>query len=105
MVVAPPVKENTATPRGDENEWGAAVGTVSALNRAVLARAPAAAAQMLAYKAREAGIRCDIINDETPDIAVGEKLVAAGKTIRKAQRAIRRQQWESSARNSPPSTL
>jgi formylmethanofuran:tetrahydromethanopterin formyltransferase len=43
---------------------------------------------MLVYKASEAGIRCNVIPDETPDIAIGEKLVAAGKKLRKLKRAL-----------------
>jgi hypothetical protein len=86
-IYKPAVRENTATPRGDAQEWGASVKTVSALNRRALSYAPAMAAKMLEYKAREIGIPVQIIEDATPDIAIGGKLVAAGKSVRKAKRA------------------
>lgn len=86
-IYKPRVKENTATPRGDANEWGAAVKTVSALNRSALSFAPAMAAQMLEYKAREIGIPVQVIEDDKPGVAIGGKLVAAGKAVRKAKRA------------------
>jgi len=89
-VVMPAVKDSTASPRGNEREWGVAVEPVSALNRHVLNQAPALAYQLLAYKAEEAGIRCDSVHDEAPSIAIGEKLVAAGKSLRKAKRALKR---------------
>jgi putative transposase len=86
----PRVSAHIATPRGDAGQWGAAVETVSSLNRNTLSYAPAAAAAMLQYKAEEAGIRCDVIVDEAPGIAVGKKLVAAGRAVRRAKWAIRR---------------
>lgn len=87
-IYKPPVRESTATPRGNAQEWGASVETVSALNRRALSYAPAMAAQMLEYKAKEIGIPVQVIEDAAPEIAVGEKLVAAGKAVRKAKRAI-----------------
>jgi transposase len=89
IIHRPAVKEQTASPRGDEKEWGAQVEVVSKLNRHILNQAPAMAIQMLEYKAAEAGIRCDVIQDEAPNIVVGAKLVAAGKSVRKAKRAIK----------------
>lgn len=86
----PRIKDNTRTPRGNAKGWGAEVATVSALNRNTLSYAPAMAAQMLEYKAKEIGIPCEIVEDHAPNIAVGEKLVAAGKMARKAKRAIRK---------------
>lgn len=88
-VTAPKIKNFTASPRGDERSWGANVETVSNLNRNTLSYAPAMAIQMLKYKAQEAGIRCDVIEDPAPKIAVSEKLVAAGKALRKMKRAMR----------------
>lgn len=93
-IIAPKIKPLTQSPRGDEREHGAAIKTVSGLNRHILNYAPAMAIQMLQYKAAEAGIRCDIVTDEAPAVAIGEKLVAAGKTLRKAKRAIRREDNE-----------
>jgi transposase len=91
-VVAPTISEWIASPRGDERHWGANVKTVSHLNRHVLGQAPALAIAMLQYKAEEAGIRCDIVKDEKPNIAVGQKLVKAGKTLRRVRRALKRKE-------------
>jgi hypothetical protein len=91
-VVAPTISEWTASPRGDERSWGANVKTVSHLNRHVLGQAPALAVAMLVYKTEEAGIRCDIVKDEKPNIAVGQKLVKAGKTLRRVRRALKRKE-------------
>ncbi len=89
-IVAPPVRQVTKTPRGDEKQWGAQVETVSGLNRNILSQAPAAAVQMLQYKAQEAGIRVDIITDNNPKIAVGGDLVSAGKQLRRQRREARK---------------
>lgn len=91
-IIAPPsIKEATRSAHGDKKNWGAAVEIVSALNRHILNYAPAAAIQMLKYKAAEAGIRCDVLSDDTANIShAGEKLVASGKAIRKLQRASSR---------------
>lgn len=89
-VIAPAVKEQTQSPRGDEKEWGANVETVSNLNRHILNQAPAAAMQMLVYKAEEAGIRCDVVKDDAPKIGVGSDLVTVGKTIQRAKRKTRK---------------
>lgn len=89
-VCVPDVKQCTASPKGDAREWGANVDTVSSLNANTLNQAPALAAAMLAYKAAEAGIRCDVVTDETPKIAVGTDLVVAGRKSRQAGRIIRR---------------
>lgn len=88
-IVAPRVQEHIRTPRGDAKHWGANVEAVSALNRNTLSQAPATAIQMLRYKAEEAGIRCDVVTDIAPDIAVGGDLVTAGKTLRRARRATK----------------
>lgn len=86
----PRISEHVTSARGDAARWGVEVPTVSALNRNTLSYASAMAAAMLKYKAEEAGIRCDVIHDEAPAIAVGEKLVAAGQMQRRARRAIKR---------------
>lgn len=88
-VITPAVRSVTKSPRGNERQWGAAVEAVSNLNRNTLNQAPAMAVQMLAYKAKEAGIRCDVVADVAPDIAVGEKLVAASKAVRRSKRAMK----------------
>lgn len=89
-VIAPPIKEMTATPRGTERDPGAHVEPVSNLNRSILNQAPAAAIAMLKYKSAEAGIPFCEVTDQSPSIAIGEKLVTAGRVVRKAKRAIRR---------------
>jgi hypothetical protein len=48
------------------------------------------AVQMLQYKAEEAGIRCDVVKDETPAIAVGRDAVAFGKEVRRAKSAVKK---------------
>jgi len=88
-IIRPRVKENTRTPRGDKTSYGAAVSIVSQLNRNTLSYAPAMAAAMLEYKAKELGIRCEVIDDDAPDIAIGSKIVAAGKALRRASRKRR----------------
>lgn len=90
-IIIPPIKEVTRTPRGDEREWGAQVETVSELNRGILSLAPAMARAMLAYKSEEAGIRCDVVEDAAPVVAVGADLVRAGKSTRRLGRIIRRE--------------
>jgi hypothetical protein len=90
-VVSPRIKQHTQSPRGNAAEWGANVETVSMLNRNTLSQAPASAVQMLTYKAAEASIRCDVIIDEAPLLAVGHDLVAAGKSHRRTKRAIKKE--------------
>jgi putative transposase len=85
------VRESTATPRGDAQEWGGAVKTVSNLNRSVLSYAPAMAVQMLEYKAREIGIPVQVIEDDQPGIAIGHDLSVVTKAVRKARRKLRKE--------------
>jgi len=54
-IIAPPIKDNTKTGRGNEKFHGAEVETIAALNRSVLSMAPAMAIQMLEYKMQEVG--------------------------------------------------
>jgi hypothetical protein len=89
-VIAPAVQEETRSPRGNEQQWGASVESVSKLNRHVRNQAPGMAIQMLEYKAKEAGIRCDVVKDEAPKIGVGSELVTVGKTLRRAKRKTRK---------------
>ena len=89
-IIAPKLREQTRSGRGDEKHWGAAVETKAALNRNVLGQAPGMAIQMLRYKAEEAGIQCTVITDDAPKLAVGGELVTAGKQLRRARREIRR---------------
>lgn len=89
-VISPTVKDLTTSPRGDTKNWGAAVETVSALNRNTLNQAPAMAVQMLAYKAAEAGIRCDVVEDDMPAIEIGRDLTTGTKAVRRLRREIRK---------------
>jgi hypothetical protein len=89
-VITPRVSDHVVSPHGDEKQWGAATDTVSKINRNVLSMAPAAAVAMLTYKAEEAGIRCDIVEDEAPAIAIGSVLVDTGRKLRNAARKIRK---------------
>jgi hypothetical protein len=88
-IIMPPTRRATASPRGDKRGWGAEVETVSTLNRATLSYAPATAAQMLKYKAEEAGIRCDIVAPEASEIDIGRELVQAGRQARRTRRALK----------------
>lgn len=102
-VVAPPVRETTQSAKGDEKNWGAAVGTVAAVNRHVLSQAPASAVQMLEYKAKEAGIRCDIIEDEAPATAIGAAIADAGRELRRVSRKVRKEdRYADRNRQHPP---
>jgi transposase len=89
-IITPRVSDHVVSPHGDEKQWGAATDTVSKINRNVLSMAPAAAVAMLTYKAEEAGIRCDIVEDEAPAIAIGSVLVDAGRKLRNTARKIRK---------------
>jgi len=89
--VCPPIKENTASARGDEKRHGAAVKTVAMLNRHVLAQAPAMAIQMLEYKADEAGIPFARFTPDEHKIAIGAQISSAAKAVRSTRRAIRKE--------------
>ncbi len=89
-VIAPDIPQFTKSGRGDARNWGANVKLAAALNRHILGQAPMLAVSMLQYKAEEAGIRCDLIEDDAPEIAVGRDHVAAGKAQRRLRRAIRK---------------
>jgi hypothetical protein len=90
-IVSPPVREQTASPRGDKRKWGACVETVSTLNRNTLNQAPALATAMLVYKAAESSIRCDVVKAADTAIAIGPALVAAGRVTRRARRLLKEQ--------------
>jgi hypothetical protein len=90
-VIKPTIKELTRSPRGDELVWGSQVETVSTLNRTALSYAPAMAVAMLEYKAKEIGIRCDVIEDDAAPIAVGRDLVKAGKMQRRIKRQAKKE--------------
>ncbi len=90
-IVKPTIREHTRSPRGDVHNWGGAVDTVSALNRDVLAHAPAMAAAMLQYKAREIGIPVDVIDDPRPEISIGSDLTDAVRQMRRDRRDIRKE--------------
>lgn len=90
-VTHPPVKEITSTGKGDARRWGAAVKTVAMVNRAVLEQAPAAAIDMLRYKAAEAGIEFSANIAETPKAAIGKDIAAVKKIERKAARKLKKE--------------
>lgn len=89
--IAPEIKPATQTARGDERNHGAAVETIAALNRHILSQAPAAALQMLEYKAAEAGIPFARVTPSEHKVAIGRDLPAAAKAARRAQRITRKE--------------
>ena len=88
-ITVPNVQENIATPRGTKQSWGAVVKTVSGFNRHVLHQAPMTAVQMLTYKAAEAGIPCEVMEDTQTELTIGRDLVAARKAERGTKRKIK----------------
>jgi hypothetical protein len=90
-IYAPPVKKVTRSARGDHNNWGAAVADVAAINRAALNYAPATAVAMLLYKAAEAGIACEVIEDQAPALAIGGALKQAAKHVRTLTKRAKRE--------------
>jgi len=93
-IVAPPVKEVTQSAKGNERNWGAAVDTVAKLNRHVLSQAPASAIAMLVYKAKEAGLEVETIEDGDSPTSVGRDLSSATKAARRARRELRKEDHE-----------
>ena len=89
-IITPAVQRMTQSPHGDAGHWGAYTEEVSTLNRNTLNQAPGLAVQMLEYKAKEAAIRCDVIADPAPPIALGRDAVVAGKKVRKVRREVRK---------------
>jgi len=89
-VVTCAIKDHTTSGRGTAGNWGAQVAIAAKINRHVLNQAPGAAVSMLTYKAREAGIRCDVIMRDDAPITVGRDLVTTGKLVRRAKRQIRK---------------
>lgn len=88
-IIMPDLRKEVRTPRGNERNWGAQVGTVSELNRHILGLAAGSVVQMLQYKAEEAGIRCDVVKEQAPKIAVGGDLVGVGQEVRRIRRRIK----------------
>lgn len=88
-IITPDLRRQTQSPRGNEESWGANTETASQLNRHVLGQCPGMAIAMLQYKAAEAGIRCDVVKDKTPDIQLGNDLVALGKEQRRGVRRLK----------------
>lgn len=89
-VLAPKIKENTKTGRGNAENHGAQVGTIAELNKRILGFAPSSAIQMLEYKASAAGIRCDVVRKEDHEISVGQDLKAAAVATRRTRRIIKK---------------
>ncbi len=90
-VIAPAIKDSIRSGRGNAQFHGAQVKTIAALNRRVMEQAPAAAIAMLAYKAEEAGVRCDIVRDASHEITIGRDLRATAIAGRKAAKKLRTQ--------------
>jgi transposase len=90
-VIAPKIKEATASARGNERDHGAAVKLVATLNRHVLAQAPAMAIAMLEYKAAEAGMQFTRTIPVEHKVAVGRDISKATKTGRIAARKLRKE--------------
>jgi len=88
------VKEVTQSAKGNERNWGAAVDTVAKLNRHVLSQAPASAIAMLVYKAKEAGLEVETIEDGDSPTSVGRDLSSATKAARRARRELRKEDHE-----------
>lgn len=88
-IIAPSIKENTKSARGDMKSPGANVETVAQVNRNALCSAPATAIEMLRYKAEEAGIPFTIIEAEETPLSIGRDLPAATKSVRKARRKLK----------------
>lgn len=86
------VKDAMKSGRGTEKEWGAAVDTKAMFNRAVLSQAPATAAQMIRYKAEEAGVALTEI--ESAHLDVGSKLVEVAKASSRVRRQVKRLKQE-----------
>jgi putative transposase len=91
IIRMPRVSEHVGSPHGDDQHWGANTSMVSAINRNTLNFAPAMAAAMLQYKAAEAGIACEVVENETPAIAIGSALVEAGRKLRRIRRATKKE--------------
>lgn len=91
LVIAPSIRDATKSAKGDERNPGAAVATVALLNRHVLSQAPAAAIQMLEYKAAEAGIQFTRVTPAEHATTIGHEISQATKTARKASRIIRKE--------------
>lgn len=90
-VICPKITAVTKSGKGNARCWGAFVKTKAALNRHVLGQAPAAAVAMLQYKASEAGIRCDVVEDQNSPVAVGDELITSKQAARKAARLIKKE--------------
>lgn len=92
LVIAPEIRESTKSAKGDERNPGAAVDVVAKLNRHVLSQAPAAAIQMLEYKATEAGIQFARITPSEHATVIGRDLPKATKAARKARRVLKEEE-------------
>jgi len=89
VITAPRIAEITASAAGSIYDPGALVSVKAELNRHILAQAPAAAMQMLAYKLTERGGFVETRTAEEPRASVGNELVAAAKANHQLRRTIR----------------
>ncbi len=90
-IIAPSVKDVTASGRGDAREWGAAVKIKAILNRHVLDQTPAAAIRMLEYKIAERGGTTKVVEDLSSPTLVGQCLVRTRKAIRITRKTSKRE--------------
>jgi putative transposase len=88
LITPESVRVATKSGRGDEKSWGAAVDFKAEINRIVLDHAPAMAADMIRYKAGEAGI--SVRECTHSDLQVGDLVVANRKAERAVKRAIKK---------------
>ncbi len=90
-IIAPSVKDVTASGRGDAREWGAAVKIKAILNRHILDQTPAAAIRMLEYKIAERGGTTKVVEDLSSPTLVGQCLVRTRKAIRITRKTSKRE--------------
>jgi putative transposase len=88
-IVSPSIKETTRSGRGTERSHGAAVAVKAALNRHILAMAPATAVAMLEYKIAERGGMAQVVRAGSHPAELGNAIVSATQENRKLRRAIR----------------
>lgn len=93
-IIAPPIKDNTKSGRGNQQFPGAEVETIAKLNRSTLSQAPASAIAMLEYKAAEAGVVCATVRRDDHQLRIGRELRAVAIEGRKARRAVKRTMLE-----------
>jgi len=77
--------------RGDARNWGAATQVKASFNRALLGQAPETAIGMLTYKVEESGGTIEVRRRADAKTAVGNRVVATRKAVRRAKRSVKKQ--------------